>query len=61
MTITIEIPAPVLPDAFAGRMRLLLPLVEPVALAIAGACGGGIPLQLGLGLGFKFARHALES
>jgi hypothetical protein len=59
MTITITIPTPVLPGGLAGTMRSLLPFVEPVALAIAGACGAGILLQLGLDLGFRLARRAL--
>jgi hypothetical protein len=60
MTITITIPAPILHGGLAGTMRSLLPLVEPVALAIAGACGAGILLQVGLDIGFKLARHALQ-
>ncbi|GAA2080426.1 hypothetical protein [Actinomadura alba] len=60
MTITITIPKLTLPDGLAGTVRLLLPIVEPVALAFAGACGVGIPLQLGLGFGFKLARRALR-
>jgi hypothetical protein len=59
MTITITIPNLTLPDGLAGTVRLLLPIVEPVALAVAGACGG-IPLQVGLGVGFKLARRALR-
>ena len=61
MTITITFSKLTLPDGLAGRMRFLFPFVEPVALAIAGACGAGIPLQLGLDVGFKVARHTLRS
>jgi hypothetical protein len=60
MTITITISTLALPGGIAGTTRSLLPLVEPVALAIAGACGAGILLQLGLDIGFKLARHALQ-
>jgi hypothetical protein len=61
MTITITIPTLALLGGIAETMRSLLPLVEPVALAIAGACGAGILLQLGLNIGFKLARHALQN
>ncbi|MBC6461656.1 hypothetical protein [Actinomadura sp. HBU206391] len=59
MTITITITRLTLPDGLGETMRLLVPFVEPVALAIAGACGAGIPLQLGLDVGFRLARRAL--
>jgi hypothetical protein len=61
MTITITIPTLALLGGIAATMRTLLPLVEPVTLAIAGACGAGILLQLGLNIGFKLARHALQN
>ena len=60
MTITITIPNLTLQSGLAGTVRSLLPLVEPVALAVAGACGVGIPLQLGMNVGFRLARRALR-
>jgi hypothetical protein len=60
MTITITIPQLTLRSGLAGTMCSLLPLVEPFALAIAGACGAGIPLQLGLDVGLRLARQALQ-
>ncbi|MFJ2033035.1 hypothetical protein [Streptosporangium sp. NPDC087985] len=61
MTITITIPWLALQGDLAESTRSLLPLVETVTLAIAGACGAGILLQLGLQLGLKLAQHALQS
>lgn len=55
MTITISIPA----GGLGAVMRSLLPLIEPVALAIAGACGAGPLVQIGLDIGLRLARHAL--
>jgi hypothetical protein len=34
--------------------------IEPIALAIAGACGAGILLQLGLDAALKLAQRALS-
>jgi hypothetical protein len=34
--------------------------VEPVALAIAAACGAGFLLQIGLEIGLKLAHRALQ-
>jgi hypothetical protein len=48
------------PGDLAGAIRALLPFVEPIALAVAGACGAGFLLQLGLDLGFRLARRALR-
>ncbi len=56
MTITFSIPGDL-----AEAMRAFLPLIEPIALAIAGACGAGVLTQLGLNLGLRLARHALRA
>ncbi|MCW2887248.1 MAG: hypothetical protein QOE54_4618 [Streptosporangiaceae bacterium] len=61
MTITITIPTLALQGDIAGTLRSLLPLFELVAFAIAGAGGAGILLHLGLNIGFKLARHALQN
>jgi hypothetical protein len=61
MTITITIPTLALQGGLAEAMRSLLPLLEPVALAIAGACGAGILVQLGLDIGFKLAHRTLQN
>lgn len=56
MTITIEIPT------LPGEMlRALIPLVEPVALAIAGACGAGVLTQLAFDVVLRLARRALTA
>ncbi|GLY77472.1 hypothetical protein [Actinoallomurus iriomotensis] len=55
MTIVISIPGDL-----AAVMRALFPLLEPIALAIAGACGAGVLTQFGLDLGFRLARRALR-
>jgi hypothetical protein len=59
MTITIRIPSLTMPGGFSEAMRSLLPFVEPLVLAIAGACGAGFLLQVGLEIGLKAAQHAL--
>jgi hypothetical protein len=56
MTIIITVPADL-----ATAMRLLMPLVEPVVLAIAGACGAGFLVQLCLDLGLRLAQRALTA
>ncbi|MCW2944525.1 MAG: hypothetical protein JWR24_1242 [Actinoallomurus sp.] len=61
MTITITIPPLALPGGLAETMRFLIPIMEPFALVIAGACGAGILVQIGLDLGLRLARHALRS
>lgn len=60
MTIMINIPVTSLPTGFSGTLRLLLPLLEPLAFAIAGALGAGIVAQIGLDVGLRLARHALH-
>lgn len=59
MTITISIPQLRRTDGLGAVMRSLLPYVGPIAIAIAGACGAGLLMQLGLEVGLKLARHAL--
>jgi hypothetical protein len=61
MTITITSPHLALPGDLAETLRSLLPWVEPVALAIAGACGAGFLLQIGLEIGLKLAHRALQA
>lgn len=53
--ITISIPQLRPTGGLGAVMRSLLPLVEPIVLAIAGACGAGLLTQIGL----ELARHAL--
>jgi hypothetical protein len=48
------------PDGLAGALRALIPLVEPVALALAGAFGAGLLLQLGIDVGLKIIQRALS-
>jgi hypothetical protein len=48
------------PADLAEALRALLPLIEPVALAIAGALGAGFLFQLGLELGFELVLRALR-
>jgi hypothetical protein len=54
MTITIEIP-----ERPGEALRALLTLAEPVALAIAAACGAGALTQLALDAALRLARRAL--
>jgi hypothetical protein len=50
-----------LPAGLAEALRGLLPVIEPIALAIAGACGAGILAQLCLDIGLKLAQRALRA
>lgn len=54
MTIVIEIPA--LPG---GAVRTVLGFAEPVALAIAAACGAGVVAQLAVEAALRLARHVI--
>lgn len=54
MTITIEVPT-----LSGGFLRALIPLVEPIAQAIAAACGAGLLTQLALDAAMRLARRAL--
>jgi hypothetical protein len=56
MTVTIEIPT-----APGEVLRALIPLVEPVALAIAAACGAGVLTQIAIDAALRLARHALSA
>jgi uncharacterized protein (DUF1778 family) len=56
MTITIEIPA-----RPGEALRALLTLAEPVALALAAACGAGPLTQFLLDAALRLARRALTA
>ena len=58
----IDITFPRIPvSAVTGRdLRRLLPLAEPVIMALADACGAGIPLRLALGIGLKAAQSTSQ-
>lgn len=56
MTITIEIPA-----RPGEALSALLTLAEPVALAVAAACGAGVLTQLLLDAVLRLARRALTA
>jgi hypothetical protein len=60
MTIFIEVPPLTMPADLVGALRVLLPIIEPIALAVAAACGAGVVLQLGLDAALRFVRRALE-
>jgi hypothetical protein len=49
------------PYGLAEAMRSLLPIMEPIVLAIASACGAGLLAQIGLGVGLRLARNALRA
>jgi hypothetical protein len=49
-----------MPGGLAEAMHALIPFIEPIALAIAGACGAGLLVQVGLELGFKVMQRALR-
>ncbi|MGW2650561.1 GNAT family acetyltransferase [Streptomyces sp. NPDC001393] len=59
MTITITLPRFTLPAVAERGLRTLLPVAEPAVLAVADACGVGMPVRL-LGLGVKLARSATQ-
>lgn len=61
MTIMIGIAQAAMTAGLPEMMRSLLPFIEPVALAVASACGAGLLVQIGLELGLTLARHALAS
>ena len=60
MTIIIGIPPLTLPADLAEALRALFPFIEPIALAVAGACGAGILVQLGLDAALRLLQHALS-
>jgi hypothetical protein len=60
MTITITLPRVSMPAATEHGLRLLLPVAEPAILALADACGIGVPVRL-LQFGIKIARSAAQS
>ncbi|MGH3377683.1 MAG: hypothetical protein ACRDP6_23420 [Actinoallomurus sp.] len=59
MTIIFEVPPLTLPADLAEALRALLPIIEPIALAVAAACGAGVVLQLGLDAALRLVRRAL--
>jgi hypothetical protein len=44
----------------AEVLRTLLPVIEPLAMAVAGACGAGLLVQLGLDVCLRLAHRALR-
>ncbi|MEV0408938.1 hypothetical protein [Actinoallomurus sp. NPDC050550] len=60
MTITINVPQLVLPAGLSDALRSLLPFLEPIAVAIVGACGAGIVVQIGLDVALRLARNAMR-
>ncbi|MEV5705058.1 hypothetical protein [Actinoallomurus sp. NPDC052274] len=61
MTITISIPQLALSTGLADALRSLLPFLEPVAVAIVGACGAGILAQIGLDIGLRLIQSTLQA
>ncbi|WP_433190472.1 hypothetical protein [Actinoallomurus sp. CA-150999] len=61
MTITISIPQLALPTGLSDALRSLLPFLEPVAVAIVGACGAGILVQIGLDIGLRLIRSTVQA
>jgi hypothetical protein len=57
MTITIVLT----PYGITDALRSLLPIMEPVVLALAAACGAGVLVQIGLGVGLRLAQRALRT
>jgi hypothetical protein len=49
-----------MPGGLAEAMHALIPFIQPIALAIAGACGAGLLVQVGLDLGLKLVHDALR-
>ena len=60
MTIIIGFPPLTTPGDLAEALHVLLTLIEPIAMALAAACGAGLLVQLGLGLGIKLTQRALR-
>ncbi|MBV9023737.1 MAG: hypothetical protein JO362_08060 [Streptomycetaceae bacterium] len=61
MTITITLPR-IRELAVTERdLRRLLSLTEPAIMAVAGACGAGLPVQIALGIGLKIAQQESQS
>ncbi|MFJ8793736.1 GNAT family acetyltransferase [Streptomyces sp. NPDC102462] len=60
MTITIALPRFPVPAVTARGLRQLLPVAEPAILAVADACGIGMPVSL-LWLSVKLARSSARS
>ncbi|MFE7428069.1 hypothetical protein [Streptomyces sp. NPDC057545] len=60
MTITITRPRSPVPAVTERGLRQLQPVAEPAILALANACGIGIPVSL-LWLSIKLARSSTQS
>jgi hypothetical protein len=60
MTIIIGFPPLTAPGDLAEAIHVLLTLIEPIAMALAAACGAGLLVQLGLGVGIKLTQRALR-
>ncbi|MFJ2721645.1 hypothetical protein ACWDAO_31675 [Streptomyces sp. NPDC001212] len=60
MTITITLPRFPVPAVTERGLRQLLPAAEPAILALADACGIGMPVSL-LWLSVKLARSAVQN
>ncbi|MFB7739036.1 hypothetical protein ACFC08_32545 [Streptomyces sp. NPDC056112] len=60
MTITITLPRFPVPAVTERGLRQLLPAAEPATLALADACGIGMPVSL-LWLSIKLARSAVQN
>ncbi|MFB7114697.1 hypothetical protein [Streptomyces sp. NPDC056291] len=60
MTITITLPRFPVPAVTERGLRKLLPTAEPAILALADACGIGMPVSL-LWLSIKLARSAAQN
>ncbi|MFH9982030.1 hypothetical protein ACH4ND_22860 [Streptomyces sp. NPDC017179] len=60
MTITITLPRFPVPEMAERGLRQLRPVAEPAVLALADACGVGMPVSL-LWLGVKLARSSTQS
>jgi len=61
MTIMIGIARAAMTAGLPEMVRSLLPFIEPIALAVASACGAGLLTRIGLQFGLTLARHALAS
>ncbi|GGJ69761.1 hypothetical protein [Streptomyces brasiliensis] len=61
MTITITLPRIRVPTVTERDLRRLLSLAEPAIMAIADACGAGLPVQITLRLGLKIAQQVSRS
>ncbi|MEU1299412.1 GNAT family acetyltransferase [Streptomyces shenzhenensis] len=61
MTITITLPRIRVPTVTERDLRRVLSLAEPAIMAVADACGAGLPVRIALGIGLKIAQQASRS